>query len=430
MSTGIDGACESTLPKGWAWSTIGAAVDVLDAQRIPVNRDERSKRPGTIPYYGATGQVDWIDEPLFDEELVLLGEDGAPFLDLNKPKAYLITGPAWVNNHAHVLRAVPGLTTNRFLKHYLDWFSYSGHVTGTTRLKLTQGAMRAMPFLVPPLAEQARIVAAIEEHLSRLDAAEATLTGVLERIRQVDAGMVRRALVGSWPIHPLSDFTEDQRYGTSARTGSDGEVPVLRMGNIQNGALDMRSLKYLPADHSDFPVCLLEPGDVLFNRTNSGELVGKTAVFKGDDGPVSFASYLIRVRLSSELLPDWVALAINSPHGRQYIDEVRTQNVGQSNVNGTKLKAFPIPVPPIGAQRERLDELDQARVGLSRLRATAQRANAQAESLRRSILAAAFAGRLVPQNPADASADALLSRIATETSQLKNRRMKKQETSR
>src|SRR5437762_9259028 len=83
---------------------LGEVVDILDSRRIPVNSDERAKRVGDVPYYGATGQVGWIDDCIFDEELVLLGEDGAPFLDHTKPKAYMIRGKSWVNNHAHVLR--------------------------------------------------------------------------------------------------------------------------------------------------------------------------------------------------------------------------------------------------------------------------------------------------------------------------------------
>ncbi|MGH3049968.1 MAG: restriction endonuclease subunit S, partial [Gaiellaceae bacterium] len=86
----------SGLPPGWASTTLGEVVDVLDHLRVPVNRTERALRVGEIPYYGATGQVGWIDASLFDEELCLLGEDGAPFLEPGRPKAYVISGRSWV----------------------------------------------------------------------------------------------------------------------------------------------------------------------------------------------------------------------------------------------------------------------------------------------------------------------------------------------
>lgn len=89
---------------------------------------------GNVPYYGATGQVGWIDNHIFDEELVLLGEDGAPFLDRLRPVAYVIRGKSWVNNHAHVLRGVS--CSNGFLLHQLNAVDYRPFVTGTTRLKL------------------------------------------------------------------------------------------------------------------------------------------------------------------------------------------------------------------------------------------------------------------------------------------------------
>src|SRR5438128_1786576 len=95
---------KTTGDNEWPRRPLGEVVDILDSRRIPVNSKERAKRVGDVPYYGATGQVGWIDDYIFNEELVLLGEDGAPFLDQTKPKAYLIRGRSWVNNHAHVLR--------------------------------------------------------------------------------------------------------------------------------------------------------------------------------------------------------------------------------------------------------------------------------------------------------------------------------------
>jgi len=103
------------LPQGWTTTTLENCVEILDGKRIPVNSKDRKKRVGKIPYYGATGRTGWINDYLFDEELVLLGEDGAPFLDNFKNKAYIINGKSWVNNHAHVLKAISGLFLNKLL---------------------------------------------------------------------------------------------------------------------------------------------------------------------------------------------------------------------------------------------------------------------------------------------------------------------------
>ena len=82
------------LPLGWAETRVPLIADILDSQRVPVNKAERATRRGSVPYYGATGQVGWIDRPLFNEELCLLGEDGAPFLERSKHKAYVVDGPS------------------------------------------------------------------------------------------------------------------------------------------------------------------------------------------------------------------------------------------------------------------------------------------------------------------------------------------------
>ncbi len=138
-------------------------VEILDYLRKPINTSERLERlsnaTNTYPYYGATGQTGLIDDYLIDGEYVLLGEDGAPFLDKNSLKAYLINGKSWVNNHVHILKSK---TNNKFLMYYLNWFNYYDYVTGTTRLKLNQGMLKKI--LIPniPAEIKGRIVSQIE----------------------------------------------------------------------------------------------------------------------------------------------------------------------------------------------------------------------------------------------------------------------------
>ena len=158
------------LPDNWVWCRLNGIVEICDNLRKPVNGEERRKRiqkaKKLYPYYGATGQVGWIDDFISDGEFVLLGEDGAPFLDRCSTKAYIIRGRAWVNNHAHILKGI----NNLFLCHCLNSVDYSGFVTGTTRYKLTQAEMIKMLLPLPPLAEQQRIVETIAQYNSILGA--------------------------------------------------------------------------------------------------------------------------------------------------------------------------------------------------------------------------------------------------------------------
>lgn len=162
----------TVLPNGWVEAPLEDVCDILDFKRVPINSKERKIRSEgksseeLYPYYGATGKVDVIDGYLFDGEYVLIGEDGAPFLDPIKPKAYIVDGKFWVNNHAHILHSAGN---NRFLSHYLNYIRYEDHVSGTTRLKLTKSALVAIPVLVPPCNEQHRIVEKIETLFDEID---------------------------------------------------------------------------------------------------------------------------------------------------------------------------------------------------------------------------------------------------------------------
>jgi type I restriction enzyme S subunit len=276
---------------------------------------------------------------------------------------------------------------------------------------LSSRTVQDLPLPLPPLNEQRRIVVAIEEHLSRLDAADASLVQADARIEALSRRTVGAALAGDWEIVPLKQVTESQVYGTSAKASADRlGIPVLRMGNINGGRVDFTDLKYLPEDHADVQKLKLEPGDLLFNRTNSAELVGKSAVFTSAEH-MTFASYLIRVRLTERCDPRWASLAINGPGGREYIASVRTQQVGQANVNGTKLAALPVPLPPLEEQKRIVAEVEARLSALDALRASIERAQQRSKALRASVLAKAFRGELVPQDPSDEPAEALLARI-------------------
>jgi type I restriction enzyme S subunit len=200
-----------------------------------------------------------------------------------------------------------------------------------------------------------------------------------------------------WKWVTVGEMAETVQYGTSAKTNEDiSGVPVIRMGNIQQGALSFESLKYLPPHHYEFPELLLRDGDVLFNRTNSAELVGKSAVYRGNPPRASFASYLIRAQLKESYVPEFLCYYINSPYGRQWVSSVVSQQVGQANVNGTKLKALRIPVPSYFEQRRIVAEIEKQFTRLDAGVAALRRVQANLKRYRAAVLKAACEGRLVP----------------------------------
>jgi len=204
---------ENEFPNSWASTKLQNVIEILDGKRIPINSKEREKRKGPIPYYGATGQVGWIDDYLFDEELVLLGEDGAPFVEPLKNKAYLIHGKSWVNNHAHVLRGINGIILNKYLCHYLNQFDYHGFVTGTTRMKLNQSSMRKIPITISPLNEQKRIVEKIEELFSIIENNLSILKDTINHLKQHKKSLIISGLNGIL----TQDFRETYKNLTSSK---------------------------------------------------------------------------------------------------------------------------------------------------------------------------------------------------------------------
>ena len=139
----------ATNPKEWPIKRIDEITECLDRFRRPVTESDR--KPGNVPYYGANGQQGWIDKPLFNEPLVLVAEDGGYFDTPERGVAYRIDGPAWVNNHAHILRAIPEYLETEFLHRVLRHFNFLPYISGTTRAKLTQGQLNSVRLFAPPL---------------------------------------------------------------------------------------------------------------------------------------------------------------------------------------------------------------------------------------------------------------------------------------
>lgn len=143
--------------------------EILDHKRVPLSKKEREERTRNksidelYPYYGATQQAGYIDDYIFNETLILLGEDGVMFYDRTKPKAYLISGKSWVNNHAHVLKVKEDIAVINYVLYFLNVFDYHGFVSGSTRLKLNKSKMENIQILLPPLTQQKKITHTLDK---------------------------------------------------------------------------------------------------------------------------------------------------------------------------------------------------------------------------------------------------------------------------
>lgn len=392
------------FPSNWNVRPLGELVEVLDARRVPVSAKERAKRFGDVPYYGATGQVGWIDQALFNEPLVLLGEDGVQFFDGAKSKSYLIDGPAWVNNHAHVLRAGEDID-RQFLNYYLNAADYRGFANGTTRLKLTQAAMRRIPTPLPSLIEQRRIVNLLEDHLSRLDAADAYLHAAQLRNAVLHDQLLdsELAAVDSSDI-PLSQLLAMGLSNGKSVPTQEGGFPVLRLTALRDGRIDLTERKPGAWTADDASRFLVERGDFLIARGNGSlRLVGRGGLVTDEPDAVAFPDTLIRARPDlTRIHPEFMAQVWNARGVRRQIETSARTTAGIYKVNQKDLADVLVPVPNLADQVRITAAVNESRDALSQLSFEVDRAIARSSALRRSLLAAAFSGRLTG-NAADLS---------------------------
>jgi type I restriction enzyme S subunit len=230
------------------------------------------------------------------------------------------------------------------------------------------------------------------------------------------AGDVRAdlpAIPHTWVWEKLGWMTCGVEYGTAARSAETGSVPVIRMGNLQNGTIDWQDLAFT-SDKIEIEKYSLAPGDVLFNRTNSPELVGKAAIYRGER-PALFAGYLIRINHIETLVSSqYLNLFLGSHVARRHGSTVKTDGVNQSNINGEKLQSYPFPYCSLAEQCEVVRMLDEKLSLTDRLMQEIDAGLAKSAALRQSILQQAFSGQLVAQDLNDEPASVLLERIKAE----------------
>ena len=321
--------------------------------------------------------------------------------------------PIRIQNHIHRLRAFYSVSIDYF---YYIFFLYknAGWIKGKGLAiqGLSSNALHKLVVPLPPLAEQSRIVAKITELLPLIDRYEAAWTkledfnkrfpgdmqksllqlaiqgklveqrseeGTGEELYQqiqaekqalIKAGKNKKEktnnasvekempfdIPDSWIWCSVGNVCTNIQYGTASKSSPTGKIPVLRMGNIQNGRIIYDKLVY-SSDENEISKYCLEYNDLLFNRTNSKELVGKTAIYKSEI-PAIYAGYLVRVT-PVLLLSDYLNYVMQSQYYWSYCQSVRSDAIGQSNINAEKLKQFVFPLPPLAEQKRIVAMLEE-----------------------------------------------------------------------
>lgn len=383
----------------WRYVPLSEAVDVLDTLRKPINSKERVARiegkaqSELYPYYGATGQVGFIDDYITDGEYVLLGEDGVPFLNSFANKAYVISGKAWVNNHAHVLRSKG---SNKFLCYYLNYFNYKGYVSGTTRLKLTQAQMKTIPVPVLSLDEQERIVARIEELFSELDNGVETLRKTKQQLA-VYRQAVYASVYDESNLRPITVFFDVSGGLTknSKRHELPIKMPYLRVANVYYNQLDLAEIKHIGVSSGEIERTLLRKDDLLFVEGNgSKEQIGRVAIWDGSIEDCLHQNHLIKGRPIGGMLSRYALYYLISGYGRNQILNVASSTSGLYTLSTNKVRNLKIPFVELVEQKRCIETIESRLSVCDSIEKTVDTALQQAEAMRQSILKKAFEGRL------------------------------------
>ena len=258
----------------------------------------------------------------------------------------------------HVIRPLPNKLDARYALHFLrlDQVRVAGarRMTGSAgQRRVPENFIAKLEIPLPPLPEQLRIA-------DILDRADALRTLRRQALAELD-GLTQSIFLDmfgdpatnpkGWPILKIADLLTSASYGTSEKAGQEGEYPILRMNNItRTGEIDCTDLKYITLEKNKERF-LVERGDVLFNRTNSPDLVGKTAIYRRAE-VMAFAGYLIRLRVNEKADPEYLAAYLNMPYAKKILRGRCKTIIGMANINATEIQSMAIPLPDLKLQKE------------------------------------------------------------------------------
>lgn len=326
---------------------------------------------------------------------LLLGEASGSAAEVGKPAIWNgeIQDCAFQNT---LIRVRPSCAESRYLLHYFSHCASTGRFARNSRgvgiYHLGRKALAEWEIPLPPIEEQRRI-AAILDAADALRAKRGQALAKLDTLTQsifIDMFGDIVSNPNGWPMSRIGEVIDSATYGTGKKAGSEGEYAVLRMGNLTYaGEIDFGDLKYVDLEGKELDRHLVRSGDVLFNRTNSAELVGKTAVYR-DSEPIAYAGYLIRLRPGDRLDAEYLGAFMNLPSTKQKLRSMCKSIVGMANINATEVQRIEIPLPPLALQREFAVARDEvgARIEHSR------RQDERLDSLFGSLQQRAFRGEL------------------------------------
>lgn len=336
--------------------------EILDSQRIPIT--EKDRKSGIYPYYGANGVQDYIDDFIFDDELVLLAEDGGNFGSKDKPIAYRVSGKCWVNNHAHVLKAKDIIDID-YLCYSLMFYNTSGLVNGATRQKLTQSAMRQMLIPLRKKDIQLKIVKKISLLFQLIEKRKQQLSKLDQLVKSRFIEMFGDVYLNtmSWDekdLESIADIVSGITKGRKVKNKKLKEVPYMAVSNVKDGYIDWSTVKKIDVTDEEISRYRLLKDDVLITEGGDPDKVGRGAIIKNPLENCIHQNHIFRVRLNKLIvLPVFFAEYLQHQKSKRYFLSCAKQTTGIASINMKQLKSLPVLLPPIKLQRQFSDFIQQ-----------------------------------------------------------------------
>ena len=351
------------------YKKLGEVCEILDSRRIPITASER--KAGQYPYYGANGIQDYVADFIFDDELVLLAEDGGNFGSSDRPIAYRVSGKCWVNNHAHVLKPLPGIDVD-YLCYALMFYDTSGLVNGATRQKLTQAAMRQMEIPIRSWDEQKTIVKKIKSAagLITLRKSQVQKLDQLASSRFIEMFGDPIANPKSWTTGKLSEVTDKIGSGATPQGGKESYITsgisLIRSMNIHNGKFEYKDLAHITEEQAQqLNNVNVKSKDVFINIT--GASVARSCVVPDDVLPARVNQHVSIIRCKQNILNPIFAnsLFISLPYQRTLLAIGESGGATRQAITKQQLENLMIILPSLELQNEFaafVEQLDKSKV--------------------------------------------------------------------
>lgn len=385
------------IPKEWSITKLKYISCCEDGKRVPLSSDERGKMQGDIPYWGANSIIDYVNDYLIDYEVVLLGEDGAPFFDKTKPVAFYSNGKIWPNNHIHILKSQKDMDS-RFLVNSLNIVDYKNYIKGSTRDKLTQADMKEIIIQIPKLKkEQIKISKFLDEKTAQFDSIISKKEALIEKLEEAKKSLISEVVTGKvrvvktddgyelverkkeemkdsgvewlgdipieWDISKLKYIGESitgLTYSPKDIVDENKGILVLRSSNVQNGKIVFEDNVYVDMNIPDKLITKI--GDIIIcSRNGSRALIGKNACIREEQQGMSFGAFMTIFR---SRYFEYLNFVFNSEIFKAQSGSFLTSTINQLTISN--LNSFIIPLPNFKEQnivvmylREKISEYDK-----------------------------------------------------------------------